>query len=466
MTGFLLTIGNGERAEPAGSAGRRFLFDRILVAIDETLSRQLDTILHHPRFQKLEGSWRGLAWLVQGLEPGARGRIRVLSASWSELGRDLDQAIEFDQSHMFRSIYENEFGHAGGEPFSLLVVDQEITHRPRPREPGGVAPIDDLAVLRGLSAIATAAFAPVVIGAAATLFGVDEFEELSLSTDLLRLFGGEDHRRWRTLAGQENSRFVSVALSRLLARPQWRRSDIQHNGFRYEERVRGASDRPWFAASYAFASCVLRAFQDNAWPANVRGVTTDRIEGGLVVGVPQDPFRPGPDTAYDRSPLALSLSEAQERGLVEAGLMPLNSLPHGDQAFSAARSLQTEWRAAPGRPMTPFLANQRLSAQFNAVLAVSRFAHYVKMIAREMLGSMVASEQIESRLRTWLFRHVNSNVDSSYEMQIRYPLRSAQVSVHEIAGRPGSFGCIIHLQPHLQLDGVTTTFRLVTNFVA
>ncbi|MBE7209406.1 MAG: type VI secretion system contractile sheath large subunit [Gluconacetobacter diazotrophicus] len=458
--------GGAPNLSAAPARSRRHLLDRVLVAIEEALSRQLDAILHHPRFQKLEASWRGLFWLVRGIETGRRGRIRLLSASWSEIARDLGRMIEFDQSHMFRSIYENEFGRAGGEPYGMLLVDHEISHRPAPREAGAPASVDDLAVLGGLSAIAAASFAPVVVGAATALFGADRFEDLSLSTDILRLFDDEDHRRWRALASQEDSRFVSVVFSRLLARPRWRRSAIQRNGLRYEERVRDAADRPWFTGAYAFAGCVLRAFQDNAWPANIRGVMTDRIEGGLVVGAPEECFRLGPDTRYDRSSLALSLTEAQERGLVDAGLMPLNSMPHGDYAFGAARSLQTEWVAAPGRAPTPFLANRRLSSQINAVLAVSRFAHYVKMIARETLGSMSSPGDIEKRLRDWLFRHVNSNPNSSHEMRLRYPLRAAQVAVHELAGRPGSFGCVIHLQPHLQLDGVSTTFRLVTNFVA
>ena len=446
-------------------APKRGLLDRLLVAIDALLSRQLDEILHHPRFRRLEGSWRGIEWLLRGSEGSRLIRVRVLAASWREIERDLSRAIEFDQSHMFGLIYENEFGHAGGEPYGLLLFDHEVSHRPRPREMGGPAPVDDLGVLGGLASIAAAAFAPITIGASPALFDMDDNEDPVLPSDVVQLFNDDEHRRWRFLAAQEDTRFVSVAFPRLLARPRWRRVRPQRNGFRHEEIVRGAHDRPWFTAAYAFAACVLRAFRDNAWPANVRGVMTDRLEGGLVADAPRDPFRLGVETDYERCSLSLSFSETQERGLAAAGLSPLNSLPGGDSSFPVARSLQTERLLAAGRGVTPLLANRHLSAQINAVLAVSRFAHYAKMIAREMLGSMRSPSDIEERLRTWLFRYVNSSSESSAEMRARYPLRSAQVAVHEIAGRPGSFGCIIHLQPHHQLDGVSTTFRLVTNFV-
>ena len=446
----------------------RHRVDRVLVAIDRLLARQLDAILHHPRFLRLEGSWRGISWLVRRQEEAGALRVRIvlLATSWRELDRDLARAIEFDQSRLFRLVYDNEFGHPGGEPFGLLVMDHEISHQPRPRDEGGPAPVDELSVLAGLAAVAAAAFAPVVVGASPALFGADDFEDIQLSGNIAGALNDQDHARWRSFATREDTRFVSVVPSRILARPRWRMTDAWRNGLRYEEQTPTPRERTWFPGAYAFAGCVTRAVRRHAWPADVRGLVTDQAAGGLVVDLPEDRLRLGPETEWRRPSLYLGLTETQERLLVQAGFMPLNTLPYGDAFFASARSLQTEWVPAAGREVTPMLANRRLSAQINAILTASRFAHYIKMIGRDLVGSFLPPELVEQRLQNWLINYVNSNETAGLESRARYPLRSAMVSVNEIAGRPGSYGCIIHLQPHYQLDDVATTFRLVTSFVA
>lgn len=442
----------------------RLRIDRLIVAIEERIGRQLDAILHHPRLLALEGTWRGLAWLVRGF--GSSVVLKVLAASWRELARDLDRAVEFDRSNLFRLVYENEFGSPGGEPFGLLVVDREVRHRPAPRRATDEgAPVDDVAVLGGLSAIAAAAFAPLVVAASPSLFGADDWQDLALAADIAAPLNDAEHARWRAFAAREDARFVSVVLPRVLARPRWTGFVDGRNGLRYDERAPGGQERVWFAASYAFASCVARAVRDHGWPADVRGVRTDRAGGGLVPDLPDDPFRAG-HTSWSRPTVSLGLTEPQEQALVQAGFMPLNSLPHGDAAFAAARSLQTEPPLAPGRDTSPADANRHLSAQFNAVLCVSRFAHYVKVIARDTVGSALTPERIQARLQKWLVGYMNSNPASGEDARARYPLLSGRVSVHEITGRPGHYGCVLHLQPHHQLDDVSTTFRLVTGFSA
>lgn len=445
---------------------RRALLDRDIAVIDALISAQLDEILHHPRLQQLEGSWRGLAWMVEGFDPSSRLKTRLLSASWKEIDRDLAKASEFDQSALFRLVYEGEFGHAGGEPFGLLVVDHEVRHVPERRRPGAEAPVDDVSVLSALAGIAAAAFVPVVLGAAPALLGADRIADLALSSDAAAAFRDDDHARWRQLTAREDTRFLCITMPRVLARPRWRPNPARRNGLFYEEYAPEARHRTWFTAGYAFAAAVGRAQALHGWPADVRGVTTDRVGGGLVLDLPAEPFVLGPETAWDRPSMDLALTDRQERDLVAAGLMPLNTLPYGEAAFASVHSLQAAPADAPGRDPTPATANARLSAQTNAMLCASRFAHYVKIMGREMAGSSLTAAEVERRLQDWLSGYTNASLNAGPDSRARQPLVSSRVKVHELEGRPGSYGCVIHLQPYHQLDDVSAVFRLVTGFSA
>lgn len=447
------------RADPTCLGG---LVDRDIAALDVLMAEQLDAILHHPRLQRFEGSWRGLAWLVRGFEPGHGLRFALLSASWADLDRDLARAIEFDQSHLFRMIYENEFGHAGGEPFGLLVVDQEVRHRPAPRTLPGGAPIDDVQVMSGLASIAAAAFVPIVVAAAPALLGVDRFEDLTLSNHVTATLGDIDHARWRSLTMREEARFLCVTMPRVLARPRW---DADGGSQWYDEYAPTAAQRTWSTAGYAFAATVGRAHVAHRWPGDVRGVPADRVGGGLVLQLPAEDFRLGAATTCARASIDLALTDRQERDVTLAGLMPLNTLPFGDAAFTSVHSLQARVLLAPGQSATPEKANRQISSEISAMLCVSRFAHYIKIIGRELTGSLAGAPEIQRRLQSWLLGYVNSNVRTDSSGRARHPLLSARVEVAEVEGRPGSYGCIIYLQPFFQLDDASTVFRLVTGFV-
>lgn len=456
-------------AEAAATIGRdptrlRGLIDRDLARLDTLISAQLDAVLHHPALQRFEGSWRGLAWLLEGFEPQKRLKVAILPASWRELDRDIARASEFDQSNLFRMIYENEFGHAGGEPFGLLLIDHEVSHRPEPRKPGDGAPVDDVSLMTTLASIAAAAFVPVVLAASPALLGVDRFEDLVLSNDAAAVMADEEHTRWRAATSREDMRFVCVTMPRILARPRWTSFPDHARGLRHEEQAPTGRERNWFVAGYAFAAAVARAHVTHNWPADVRGVSPDRIGGGLVLRLPAEMFVLGAATAWPRPSLSLGLTDTQERALVGAGLMPLNTLPHGEAAFASVRSVQ----ALPQlmRHLGAAEANRRISGQISAMLCVSRFAHYIKVIGRDMTGAQRTAEEVERRLQQWLSRYTNANQDSDADGRARYPLLAGQVKVHEVAGRPGSFGCVIHLQPHYQLDDISATFRLVTSFAA
>jgi type VI secretion system ImpC/EvpB family protein len=445
---------------------RRGVLNRDIAALDALIAMQLDAVLHHPRLQRLEGAWRGLAWMVERLDPAARVKTRILSASWQDLDRDLAKSIEFDQSALFRLIYENEFGSAGGEPFGLLVIDHEVRHKPEPRGLSEWAPVDDVSVMSALASVAAAAFVPIVLAAAPALLGVDRFEDLALSHDIAGVLDDDEHARWRSLTMREDARFISVTVPRVLARPRWTAFDVHANGLRYDEYAPGPQHRTWSVAGYAFAATVGRAQSAYNWPADVRGVSTDRVGGGLVLDLPAEPFVLGPQTVWNRASLDLALTDKQERDLVMGGLMPLNTLPYGAAAFSAVHSLQARPVDPPGRPVSPVIANTRLSAQINAILCVSRFAHYIKIMGRELTGAFMTAGEIERRLQTWLSGYTNASQSPGPDERARHPLVSSRVQVQELAGQPGSFGCVIQLQPYYQLDDVSATFRLVTGFAA
>lgn len=436
----------------------RGALDRDIAAIDAMLSEQVDAILHHPRLMKLEGSWRGLAWLVGGADLSTRLKIKVLNAAWPVICRDLEIASEFDQSQLFRKIYEQEFGSPGGEPYGFLIVDQEMRHRP-----DATARTDDLGALAALSGVVAAAFAPVLVGAAPALLEVDTFQDLANALDVTAPLRNADHARWRGLAARADMRFVGVALPRMLARPPWQDDGSRADGFHYTEYAPTAEQRVWCSAAYAFAAVVARAFAMFSWPADVRGVETDRIGGGLVQDVPAEPFATDRDHAWTRIPLEIVWNDRQERELLASGLIPLASVPNSEElVFGAVRSLQVPQRFA-GTNATAANANARLSSQINSILCASRFAHYLKMMGRQMVGSFRTADEIQRDLQAWLMRYVNGNASVTGDSRARFPLVGGRVDVQEIPGKPGSFGCTVRLQPHYQLDDVSTTFQLVTD---
>ena len=455
----------GSAAAPALARDPDTLITRLardITALDAMIGAQLDAILHHPQLRKLEGSWRGLAWLVSRLSITGRTKLRILSVAWTEICRDLERAAAFDQSHQFRAIYEDEFGIAGGEPYGLIVVDHEVRHRPGP---GAIT--DDVSALGALAGVAAAAFAPMVIGAAPALLGVDAFGELSGLVDPTSGMTAAEYQRWKKLGELADARFLAVTMPRTLARLPWEDALDRPRGFRYRERVLSASDQVFSNAGYLAAACVMRAFDTYSWPADMRGYDIDRLGGGVVEDLPEPVFSTDPTDGADRPALELMLTDRQERALVAAGFLPVGALPFGGQALlGAARSLQTQTTRYAGANSHAATANAQLSAQFNSMVCVSRFAHYVKIIGRDMVGSFKTPLEIERFLQSWLLRYANANPSAGPETMARYPLRSAAVSVAEVPARPGVFQCIIHLQPHFQLDDVAASFRLMTELSA
>jgi type VI secretion system protein ImpD/type VI secretion system protein ImpC len=452
----------------ADAAGRmsdpetlRLALDRDIAALDSLIGAQVDAILRHPRYRRLEASWRGLAWLAEHATGLPRVKLRLLHLPWAELVRDLERAIEFDQSRIFEKVYEGEFGTPGGEPFGLLVGDYAVRHRR-----SADSPTDDVAALGAMAGVAAAAFAPFVVAADPTLFGIEDFGELSGVRDIAGIFRATEYDRWRNLQSLEDSRFLGVILPRVLTRLPHANDGTRADGFVFSESATRRAARGWTNAVFAFAAVVARAASAHGWPADVKGTDRDRIGGGLVTSLAIERFPSDRSGVGPRFGTEVALTDRQDQELSELGFIPLAALRNTiEAAFGACRSLQVA-RGYVGTNANAANANARLSAQLSTMLCVSRFAHYVKVIGRDRVGSYATPEDCEAALQKWISGYVNANTRAGPEMMARYPLADARVSVTELPGKPGHYGCTIHLQPQFQLDDVAATFRLVTEVPA
>ncbi len=437
--------------------------DRMIALIDAKMAAQLDEILHHERLRRLEGSWRGLFWLARKIRPRGKVKLQVLNVSWIQICRDFERVLDIDQAELFKKIYSGEFGMAGGDFYGLLVVDHEVCH-----QPGEGRPTDDIAALKGLAATAAAAFAPMVVNAAPALLDVADFTGLSGLADPAAMLTGTDYQRWNSLRDRDDSRFLAIALPRTLARVPWVDDPAHPAGFPYRETAARPEHRVWSGAGFAIAACVIRSAVTYAWPADMRGYEADRVAGGVIDDLPVQQFSTDMPGHSERPPLEVMLSETQEHSLVAAGLLPVSSLPGGPYGLiGAAPSLQRASTAYGGPAGRDANANAALSAQFNSIICVARFAHYIKIISRGLIGSGKPARQIQDELQNWLRQYSASGGSASAETLAKYPLRGAStVSITETPGRPGVFSCVIQLQPHYQLDNTGTSFRLTTELAA
>jgi type VI secretion system protein ImpD len=424
---------------------------REIAGLDAAISTQVNAILHHPALQKLEGSWRGLHYLVSQVPEGARIKVRVLDVSWKELTRDLSRAIEFDQSQLFKKVYSQEYDMPGGEPFGVLIGDYEIRH-----QPNATTRTDDLAALRSVASVAAAAFAPFVAAAHPALLDLTEFAELELPLNLPRTFSQAEYIPWNSFREAEDARFIGLTLPRVLMRPPYRDDGGRTDGFRFREEV-GGPDREkylWGNAAYAFGAVLVRAFADSGWFAAIRGAAD-----GLAPNLPAPSFgldRPG---VAPRPPTDAVVTDATEKEIGELGFIPLCACQDaGLAAFYGNQSVQKP--AKFDRPEAT--ANARLSSMLQYILCAARFAHYVKVMTRDKVGSFKGPAECEDYLRRWLQNYTTANDDAGPDLKARHPLREARVQVREHPDKPGSYMCVAHLRPHFQLDQLSGGVRLVT----
>jgi len=432
--------------------------NRDIARIDAILTKQVNVILHHERFQQLEASWRGLHYLVSqaGTHEHAHIKIRVLNLPWKELARDMERAIEFDQSQLFRKIYNDEFGTAGGEPFGMLIGDYQLTHRPAPGHP-----TNDIDVLQAVSQVAAAAFCPFITAADPAFLGLDSFTELELPLNMSRTFEQLEYLKWKSFRESEDARFVGLALPQVLMRRPYEDGDGHSDGFRFKEDVEkpDRSQYLWGNAAFAFGEVTMRAFAECGWLADIRGFQRGKLSGGVVGGLAVDSF----DT--DKDGVALKfvtdgvVTDASEKELGDLGFIPLCQAK--DTEFAAFYSNQSAQK--PKTYDTPeATVNARISSMLQYMLCVSRFAHYLKVIGRDKVGTLAEARDLEDFLHRWLQKYVTSDADAPLEVKAEYPLREASVQVRDKPGKPGCYQCVMHLRPHFQLDDLSAAVKLTT----
>lgn len=416
-----------------------------IAEIDHVISKQLNAILHEEEFQKLEAAWRGLHYLVHQSETGTTLKIKVMNVSKKDLLKDMERAPEFDQSALFKKVYEEEFGTFGGAPFGALVGDYEFARHPQ-----------DIALLEKISNVAAAAHAPFLSAASPQLFNWDDFTEMSGPRDLSKTFETNDYVKWRSFRESEDSRFVGLCLPHILMRLPYGRDTAPVEAFNFEEDVDGADHAKylWGNAAYAFATRLTEAFAKHHWCAAIRGVEG----GGLVAGLPAHTFKTDEGDVALKCPTEIAITDRREKELSDLGFIPLVHCKNTDYAaFFAAQSAQKSKLYNTDAAN----ANARLSTQLPYIFSTSRFAHYLKAMMRDKVGSFTSRVDCERFLNTWISNYITPDDTASPEIKAQFPLRDARIEVVDVAGKPGCFKAVAFLKPHFQLDELTISLRLV-----
>lgn len=423
-----------------------------IAAIDEALSKQLAKVMHNEEFQRLEGSWRGLHHLVFNSETSASLKIKMLSVSKKELSKDLEKAVEFDQSSLFKKLYESEYGTPGGEPYGALIGDYEFSNHP-----------EDLSTLEKISNVSAAAFCPFISAASPKMLGMDSYGELSRPRDLEKIFESVEYAKWKSFRETEDSRFVTLVMPRVLARLPYGKSTKSTEEFGYEEvelaksgkaKPVAHSDYCWMNAAYVMAARLTDSFAKNGFCTSIRGMEN----GGKVENLPTHVFASDDGDSDMKCPTEIGITDRREAELCKLGFLPLCHYKNTDHAvFFGAQTTQKPKKY--DRPEAT--ANAAISARLPYIMASSRFAHYLKVMARDKIGSFMEATDCESWLNRWINNYVDANPNAGPEVKAKFPLREAKVEVKEIEGSPGSYNAVAYLRPWLQMEELTTSLRMV-----
>ncbi|MDD7972864.1 type VI secretion system contractile sheath large subunit [Roseinatronobacter alkalisoli] len=423
--------------------------DEMIARLDEKLSEQMNEILHAPAFQQIESAWRGLAHLVNNSEPDATLKIRVMNISKSELDRELRSypGAKWDQSPFFKKIYESGLGTLGGEPFGCLIGDYQFDHSSA-----------DVRVMRGVSMVAAAAHAPFFAAAAPTLLGMDSWNEINNPHDIGSLFETPDYAAWRGLRDSENSRYLALTMPRAMARLPYGQDSLPVEEFNFNEETDGHTGEKysWMNAAYAMGTNIARAHKDYGWTVQIRGVQS----GGEVLNLPAHTFSTDEGSIDMKCPTEVSITDRREAELSKAGLISLVHRSNTDKAaFIGAQSVYK-----PKKMQSPeATASENLSARIPYMFAVSRFAHYLKHMVRDKIGSNREREQLEYELQDWISSYVHiSPANASEDEKARLPLAGAKVEVLEDPENPGYYVGKFLLRPHFQLEGMDIGMSLVS----
>lgn len=423
--------------------------EQLVAELDKKISAQLTQVLHSSRFQKLEGAWRGLHYLVRNTDTSANLKIKFMNISKLELGRTLRRykGVIWDQSPIFKKIYEHEFGQFGGEPYGCLVADYEFDHSPA-----------DVALLTEMSKIAAAAHAPFISAASPELLQMDGWNELANPRDLSKIFTSTEYASWRRLRESNDSRYLALTMPRFVARLPYGHKTNPVEEFGFEEIVdsKSTKDFCWSNSAYAMAANVTKAFKLYGWCTKIRGVES----GGAVEMLPKYVL-PSVEDDFDlHCPTEIAISDRREHELSESGFLPLVYRKNSDMAaFIGAKTLH--------KPAVyeddDATANANLSSRLPYIFATCRFAHYLKCIVRDKIGSFKSRDDTQRWLNEWLMNYVDGDPSISSEAtKSRRPLSAAEVVVDEIPDSPGYYRAQFFLRPHFQLEGLTVSLRLVS----
>ena len=418
--------------------------------IDHLVSIQLNEILHNQQFQKLEGTWRGLKYLLDQSETGSQLKIRILNASKKDLLRDLQRAPEFDQSAMFKKVYEEEYGLFGGEPFGALVGDYEFSKHP-----------EDMELLEKVSQVAAAAHAPFLSAASSELLNMESYTNLDQPRDIGKIFDSTEYAKWKGFRESDDSKYVALTCPRVLMRLPYGRDTAPVEGFNFEEGVDGTdhSKYLWGNAAYALASKMTQAFATYGWCVAIRGVEG----GGLVDGMPSHTFRTDEGDVALKCPTEIAITDRREKELADQGLVPLVHCKGTDKAafFSIQSCNKPKLYDSDSAN-----ANARLSAQLPYMMSTCRFAHYLKAMMRDKIGGFMSRDDCWRFLNRWISKYVTQDDKAGPVTKAKFPLREARIDVEEIKGKPGAYRAIAYLRPHFQLDEINVSLRLVADLPA
>jgi len=418
--------------------------------LDALISKQLNEVMHAEPLQKLEGSWRGLHYFVMQTETSSNLKIKLMNISKTDLFKDLDKAVEFDQSAIFKKIYEEEYGTLGGNPFGALIGDYEFGRHPQ-----------DVALLEKMSGVAATSHAPFIAAATPALFNFESFTELSGPRDLEKIFDNEAYLKWNMFRKSDDSRYVGLCMPHVLARLPYGKDTVPVEEFDYEEGVDGRdhSKYLWSNAAYAFAARVTDAFARHEWCAAIRGVEG----GGLVEGLPAHTFNTDDGDVATKCPTEIAITDRRENELAKLGFIPLCYYKGTDTAvFMAAQSAQKPQLYLDDEAN----ANSRLSTQLQYIFACSRFAHFLKAMMRDKVGSFMSREQCQTFLNRWISHYVLLDDNAPQDLKAKFPLRDARIEVAEIPGKPGAYTAVAFLRPHFQLEELAISLRLVAKLPA
>ncbi len=420
--------------------------DARVAELDRLISEQLSEVMHAPEFQALESAWTGLHYLCKQTSTGVQQKIKLFNAAKRDLVKDFKAAIDFDQSALFKKVYEEEFGTFGGAPFGTLIGQYEISRQP-----------EDMYFIDQMSHIAAAAHAPFIASAAPQLFGLESYTELGKPRDMAKVFDTVEYAKWKSFRESEDSRYVGLALPRFLGRLPYNPIDGEvTDGFNFVEDVDGTDHDKylWCNAAFAFAARLTSAFENYGWCAAIRGVEG----GGLVEDLPTHTFRTDDGEVALKCPTEISITDRREKELSDLGFIPLVHCKNTDYAaFFGAQSVQK----AKKYDSDAANANASLSAQLQYMFAVSRIAHYMKAMMRDKIGSFASASNVQSYLQRWIDQYVTADDSASQETKAQFPLREASVEVSEVPGRPGVYRAVSFIRPHFQLDELSVSLRLV-----